>query len=79
MSHANIQITIDTYGQMIPGEGERYVDRLDEKTGPSQPATQTQTRGDPEDHDSLQAIEMIGSGGEDRTPGLGIMRPSLYH
>ena len=27
----------------------------------------------------LQPVEMFGSGGEDRTPGLGIMRPSLYH
>ncbi len=32
------------------------------------------------DRDTLpQVLEMIGSGGEDRTPDLGIMRPSLYH
>jgi hypothetical protein len=24
-------------------------------------------------------LKIIGSGGEDRTPDLGIMRPSLYH
>ena len=27
----------------------------------------------------LQVVELIGSGGADRTPDLGIMRPSLYH
>jgi hypothetical protein len=42
-------------------------------------ATQPQLRGENEDSESLQAVEMIGSGGEDRTPDLGIMRPSLYH
>ena len=25
------------------------------------------------------ATRKVGSGGEDRTPDLGIMRPSLYH
>jgi integrase len=32
LGHASIQITVDTYGHMIPGVGERYVDRLDSDT-----------------------------------------------
>lgn len=79
MGHASIQITVDTYGQLIPGVGERYVDRLDEKTGPPQSATETQPAKEAEDQELLQLVEMLGSGGEDRTPDLGIMRPSLYH
>jgi len=79
MGHASIQVTVDTYGHLIPGVGERYVDRLDAKTSQQQSATQAQPASDPEKPESLQVIEMIGSGGADRTPDLGIMRPSLYH
>ena len=76
MGHASIQVTVDTYGHLIPGVGERYVDRLDAKTSQQQSATQAQPASDPEKPESLQVIEMIGSGGADRTPDLGIMRGS---
>ena len=79
MGHASIQVTVDTYGHLIPGVGERYVDRLNAKTTQQQTATQAQPAPKPQETDSVQATEMIGSGGEDRTPDLGIMRPSLYH
>jgi len=79
LGHASIQITVDTYGHLIPGVGERYVDRLDSGTSPQQFATPTQPAPEPDESESLQVVEMIGSGGEDRTPDLGIMRPSLYH
>jgi integrase len=79
MGHASIQVTVDTYGHLIPGVGERYVDRLDAKTSQQQSATQAQPAPEPQEAESLQVVEMIGSGGEDRTPDLGIMRPSLYH
>ena len=79
MGQASIQITVDTYGQLIPGAGERYVDRLDEKTSPQQSATEPQPAKEAQDQELMQVVEMIGSGGEDRTPDLGIMRPSLYH
>ncbi len=35
MGHASIQVTVDTYGHLIPGVGERYVDRLDSKASPT--------------------------------------------
>ena len=79
MGHSSIQVTVDTYGHLIPGVGERYVDRLDAKTSPQQSATQAQPASKPQETDAVQVTEMIGSGGEDRTPDLGIMRPSLYH
>ena len=42
-------------------------------------ATIRNQRGEAEEAVSLQVVALIGSGGEDRTPDLGIMRPSLYH
>ena len=68
MGHASIQITVDTYGQLIPGVGERYVDRLDEKTGPPQSATETQPAKEAEDQELLQLVEMLGSGGRIELP-----------
>ena len=79
MGHASIQVTFDTYGELIPGVGEPYVDRLDAKTSQQPPATQAQPLSEPEKVEPLKDAEMIGSGGADRTPDLGIMRPSLYH
>jgi len=79
MGHASIQVTVDTYGHLIPGVGERYVDRLDSKTSPQQSATQAQLTPDHDEPDCLQVVQNVGSGGEDRTPDLGIMRPSLCH
>jgi integrase len=76
MGHASIQVTVDTYGHLIPGVGERYVDRLDSATSPQQSATPAQPVAQPDEPESLQVIALIGSGGENRTPDLGIMRPS---
>jgi integrase len=79
MGHASIKVTVDTYGHLVPGVGERYVDRLDFKTSPQQSATQAQPTQEAGEEESLEVVELIGSGGEDRTPDLGIMRPSLCH
>jgi len=79
LGHASIQITVDTYGHLIPGVGERYVDRLDSETSQQLSATQAQPAPEPDESESLQVVGIVGSGGEDRTPDLGIMRPSLYH
>lgn len=42
MGHSSIQITVDTYGHLIPGADIAWVDRLDSKTSPQQSATETQ-------------------------------------
>jgi len=75
LGHAGIQITVDTYGHLIPGVRERYVDRLDARKSPQQSATQAQPALETDESESLQVVGIIGSGGEDRTPDLGILRP----
>src|SRR5580692_7642154 len=48
MGHSSIQVTVDTYGHLIPGANVSFVDRLDEKSeektgeGQQQNATQAQ-------------------------------------
>ena len=44
MGHSSIQITVDTYGHLIPGADIAWVDRLDAKTTPQQNATPAQLR-----------------------------------
>ena len=39
MGHSSIQITVDTYGHLIPGANANWVDGLDRKTTPPQHAT----------------------------------------
>jgi integrase len=38
MGYSSIQITVDTYGHLIPGADIKWIDRLDEKTSPQQTA-----------------------------------------
>ena len=78
MGHASIQVTVDVYGHLIPGVGERYVDRLDSTTSTRQSATLAQPATEQGQSKSPEVVEIIGSGGGTRTHGLGIMRPSLY-
>jgi integrase len=48
MGHSSIQVTVDTYGHLIPGSNVCFVDRLDEvageqvKTSPQQSASPAQ-------------------------------------
>jgi hypothetical protein len=49
MGHSSIQITVDTYGHLVPGADIAWVDRLDSKTTLHQSAPVThQCQGDPE-------------------------------
>jgi integrase len=40
MGHSSIQLTVDTYGHLIPGADVSYVDRLDEKPESKDPTAQ---------------------------------------
>ena len=40
MGHSSIQVTVDTYGHLIPGANISYVDRLDRNPRKKQPAVQ---------------------------------------
>jgi integrase len=74
MGHSSIQVTVDTYGHLIPSANIAWVDRLDTETTPQRNATPAQlkeTIGDPE---IAQVLEGIGGGGWTRTNDLGIMR-----
>ena len=45
LGHSSIQVTVDTYGHLIPGADIAWVDRLDVKTKPQQNATPAQLEG----------------------------------
>jgi len=83
MGHSSIQVTVDTYGHLIPGANTSFVDRLDtvgkEKvaTTPQQSATQTQPALEDETEIPTEVVDLIGGGGRTRTYDLRIMRPSL--
>jgi integrase len=83
MGHSSIQVTVDTYGHLIPGANVSFVDRLDEvpvekaKTSPQQSATPAQQGEMEVPPDLRQVVEGIGGGGRTRTYDLRIMRPSL--
>ena len=83
MGHSSIQVTVDTYGHLIPGASVSFIDRLDsvpaeeQKTTPQQSATPAQPREMEVPPDLRQVVEGIGGGGWTRTNDLRIMRPSL--
>jgi integrase len=83
MGHSSIQITVDTYGHLIPGANVSYVDRLDEnseaplETTPRQNATPAQLPKNDESGVPAEVTDLIGGGAWTRTTDLRIMRPSL--
>ena len=83
MGHSSIQVTVDTYGHLIPGANVCFVDRLDQvsaelaETTPQQSATPAQQREMEVPPDLLQVGDLIGGGAWTRTTDLRIMRPSL--
>jgi hypothetical protein len=83
MGHSSIQVTVDTYGQLIPGADVSFVDRLDGVAEPKaetswqQSATPAQLDEARETAVSPEVADLIGGGGRTRTYDLRIMRPSL--
>jgi integrase len=83
MGHSSIQVTVDTYGHLIPGANVSFVDTLDatpkvaDATTPQQNATPAQLVEMGVPPDLAQVVEEIGGGGRTRTYDLRIMRPSL--
>jgi integrase len=70
MGHSSIQITVDTYGHLIPGADIAWVDRLDSKTTPQQNATPAQPVIRGEIAEAMQLIEKVGERGRNRTFNL---------
>jgi integrase len=70
MGHSSIQITVDTYGHLIPGADIAWVDRLDTKTTPQQNATQAQQGKSDKGHESPEVIERIWLPPRDSNPDM---------
>jgi len=68
MGHSSIQVTVDTYGHLIPGGNIAWVDALDPKTSRQQNATPAQQDKRKQIVDVLQVIDKTGRPGEIRTP-----------
>ena len=56
MGHSSIQITVDTYGHLIPGADISWVDRLDE-VAPQTPANRTQTEEAESGEDNEEVVD----------------------
>jgi integrase len=83
MGHSSIQVTVDTYGHLIPGANVCFVDKLDgvgaeeAKTSPHQSAPGTHQAENTVESIPPELVDLIGGGGRTRTYDLRIMRPSL--
>jgi integrase len=82
LGHSSIQVTVDTYGHLIPDANKSFVDRLDEiakpadETRPQQSATQAQQGYKKETVIPSEVVDLIGGGAWTRTTDLRIMRTS---
>ncbi|MEN3336618.1 MAG: hypothetical protein V7647_294 [Acidobacteriota bacterium] len=66
LGHASIQITVDTYGHLIPGANRGAVDRLDDDDAMQPNATQAQPEAFVEDIDVSEIDVLLGESGEPR-------------
>ena len=77
LGHSSIQVTVDTYGHLIPGGNIGWVDALDAKTTPQESASQTQPASEDFSPDIPQVLESIGGPTRIRTWDQRIMSPLL--
>ena len=77
MGHSSIQVTVDTYGHLIPSANIAWVDRLDSGVTPQLSATRTQPTDKEVHEESPEVIEMIGGPTRTRTWDQRIMSPLL--
>jgi integrase len=78
MGHSSIQVTVDTYGHLVPGADIAWADKLDAPVTSQQlSATQTQPEESQRDTESSQLLEKIGGPARIRTWDQRIMSPLL--
>jgi integrase len=76
MGHSSIQITVDTYGHLIPGANIKWVDGLDRATSSQQNATPAQLEAAPARDPEMKSLELadaandVGERGRNRTFNL---------
>jgi hypothetical protein len=74
MGHSSIQVTVDTYGHLVPGADIAWVDKLDAAaTNPQPSATYTQPDESPGDTAMPQLLENVGGPARIRTLDQRIM------
>jgi hypothetical protein len=66
LGHSSIQITVDTYGHLIPGANRGAVNRLDDNDATQPAATQAQPQAYVEDPDVAEVDDLLGESGEPR-------------
>ena len=67
MGHSSIQVTVDTYGHLIPGADVAWIDKLDALTSPQPSATPVQPDTIEESDETSEVIENVGEPGRTRT------------
>jgi integrase len=77
IGHSSIQVTVDTYGHLVPGADIAWVDKLDAATKPQPTATYTQPNGSQWGTELPQLIEKVGGPARIRTLDQRIMSPLL--
>ena len=70
MGHSSIQITVDTYGHLIPVADISWVDRLGAKTTPQTDANQTQTRREESEREHVEVAEKVWLPPRDSNPDM---------
>ncbi len=70
MGHSSIQVTVDTYGHLIPGADIKWIDRLDAETSPKPNATPAQPEEVESDKDSLEDAEKTWLPPRDSNPDM---------
>jgi integrase len=79
MGHSSIQITVDTYGHLIPGADIAWVDRLDSKTTPHQSAPGAHQEQNESVAKSVEVTEKIWLPPRDSNPDMLIQSQLSYH
>ena len=79
MGHSSIQITVDTYGHLIPGADIAWVDRLDAETTQHQSAPGTHQANEDSEEQRPQVVEDIWLPPRDSNPDMLIQSQLSYH
>jgi hypothetical protein len=79
LGHHSIQVTVDTYGHLIPGADVAGVDKLDSQPNQQPAATQAQPEEILKDEKLPQLLENSGEPGRTRTYNPLIKSQLLYH
>jgi hypothetical protein len=76
MGHSNIQITVDTYGHLIPGADIAWVDRLDAPSAQQQNATHVQPTTGMAKQEDAQLVKKKWLPPRDSNPDMLIQSPT---